>query len=343
MVGGVGGASIVGAVSPRFRVSILVALAAAAAAGVTVGATLLSSSGEEAAAPRRAGGGLRPGAPPLVLDLGVRTDAEAADLRRAAALFDRGRRLQAGRVFARHPSLEAKVGAALAAWPSGRGRLRVLALEHPRSALVQLHLGLALFWEGRLAAARAAWRRARQLEPDTAYAVRAADLLHPDMAPGLPPFVPSFRPPPQLERLAPPDQLAFLRAVARRGGVREKLLYGVALQRLDQPLSAAREFEAAAALAPRDPEARVAAAVGRFDKDAPERAFGRLGLLVRTFPGVPTVHFHLGLLLLWLGRVGDAKRELRLARAEGPRTPLGREAERFLARLEAVRTKRPKR
>ena len=86
-------------------------------------------------------------------------------------------------------------------------------------------------------------------------------------------------------------------------------------------------------------EAQVAAAVGRYDKDAPQRAFSRLGPLVRVFPHAPTVRFHLGLLLLWLNQVEQAKKELRLARAEGPGTPIGKEADVFLKRLSRLRTR----
>jgi Flp pilus assembly protein TadD len=113
----------------------------------------------------------------------------------------------------------------------------------------------------------------------------------------------------------------------------------VALQRLGRRVSAEREFAAAATLAPQNAEAQTAAAVGRFRKGDPSLAFSRLGPLVRQFPRAPTVRFHLGLLLLWLGQVGEAKRELRLARAEGPESVLGREANAFLRRLEAIRTR----
>ncbi|HZC28236.1 MAG TPA: hypothetical protein VE269_00745, partial [Gaiellaceae bacterium] len=85
-------------------------------------------------------------------------------------------------------------------------------------------------------------------------------------------------------------------------------------------------FAAAARLAPRDPEAQVAAAVGLYDKDHPERAFGRLGPLVRSFPHAQTVRFHLGLLLIYLRQFPQARRELALAVAEGPRTRLGERA-----------------
>ncbi|MDX6493174.1 MAG: Tetratricopeptide repeat, partial [Gaiellaceae bacterium] len=118
-----------------------------------------------------------------------------------------------------------------------------------------------------------------------------------------------------------------------------KLLYGVALQRVERPVSAERQFAAAAALAPGNPEAQVAAAVGRFDKDDPSAAFSRLGPLSKRFPRAPTVRFHLGLLLLWLNDLPDARKQLRLARAQGPGTPLGQEANRFLVRLSSIGTK----
>lgn len=311
----------------------VVASLAATAALVTVGATVLGSSGK----PQRdaSPAGPREGAPRLLLDLGVRDDAQARTLRRAATLLERGRRAEARRIFARVDSVEGAVGEAIAAWPAGTvERLERLARIHPRSALVRLHLGLARFWTRRDAAAVAAWRAAEQVEPDSASAVRAGDLLHTDMAPGLPVFVPSFAPAPGLSRLSPPDQLAALRRNAR--GVRGKLLYGVALQRLGKPVSARRELAAAAALAPGSAEAQVAAAVARFDKDDPSRAFSRLGPLARRFPRAATVRFHLGLLLLWTGRVDEAKRQLLRAKALGPATPIGREAGRFLASLEVV-------
>jgi hypothetical protein len=97
-----------------------------------------------------------------------------------------------------------------------------------------------------------------------------------------------------------------------------------------RPVSAEREFAAAARLAPNDPEARVAAAVGRYDKDAPARAFARLGPLVRTFRHAQTVRFHLGLLLIYVNDIPRARRELRLARAEGPATRLGKRAQLLL-------------
>jgi Flp pilus assembly protein TadD len=121
--------------------------------------------------------------------------------------------------------------------------------------------------------------------------------------------------------------------------VKGKLLYGAALQRLDRPVSAEREFAAAAALAPGDPEAQVAAAVGSFSKDDPSRAFARLGPLARTYPHSPSVRFHLGLLLLWLRQVPQARKELREAVADAPGSALGREANTLLDSLRSIGTK----
>jgi len=319
--------------SPRVRVSLAVATIAVAAAGLTMAATVLTRSdtpGEIAQRP----GTPRAGTPPLVLDLGVRIDPEARALRRAAALHTRKEYREAGKIFGRYDSVEARVGAAFSSWPQGFARLSEIARDRPENGAGQLALGLGLFWRGKASAARVAWRRAKNGSPDSLYAVRAGDFLHPEYpVPGLPVFVPGFRSPSALDTLAPPAQLAFLRRRARAGDAREKLLYGVALQRLGRPLSAEREFRAAAALAPQDPEALTAAAVGLFDKDRPSRAFSRLGPLARRYPQAATVRFHLGLLLLWLGRVDEAKRQLTLARSAEPGSVAAKQAGEFLRRL----------
>lgn len=318
--------------SPRARVSALTAAAAALAAGLVVGIVAATDDGERAAAPAAAPQ-QRPGAPPLSLDLGFRTDAEARDLRRAVGLYRAGRRAEARSVFARYSSLEARVGATYAAWPDGTvDRLTQLAGLHPGSAVVQLNLGTALLWAGR-PGAEDAWRAAAGAAPDSPYAIAAGNLLHPQFAPDLPQFVPSFGAPPGVTALPPSRQLAELERRARDGGVRARLLYGVALQRVSRPVSARQVFAAAARLAPDDPEAQVAAAVGRFDKARPAEAFSRLGPLSRRFPRSASVRFHLGLLLLWSGEVAEAKRQLRLARRAEPRSPLARQAERYLEEL----------
>jgi tetratricopeptide (TPR) repeat protein len=325
--------------APRTRVALLVAAAAAAATVVVVGGTLLQSEPEAASLTTPAG--TRPrGAPPLLLDLGFRTDAQARALRRAQTLYDGGRRAEAGRIFGRFDALQAEIGAAFAAWPDRAvARMDAIVGAHGRSALARLHQGLALFWAGRPGEAVRAWRAALRVEPDSVSAVRADDLLHPDSPRGLPTFVPSFAAPARIRALPPERQLAALARDARAGGVRARLLYGVALQRVGRPRSAERIYAAAAALDRASVEAQVAAAVGRYRKGQPARAFALLGPLARRHPRDPSVRFHLGLLLLWLGEIDNARSQLELARAAGPGHPLGKEADRFLRRLESIRTR----
>jgi predicted Zn-dependent protease len=271
------------------------------------------------------------GRPPLELDLGVRADPEATALRHGGALYADGKVADAARIFGRYDSVDARVGAALAAWPDGTiDTLGALAAAHPHSSFVQLHLGLALYWARRQSQAQAAWRAATRANPDSYSAIRADDLLHPQYNRGLPTFVPSFSAPSSLAKLSPREQLA---ALAAGRSVRMKLLYGIALQRLGHPVSARQAFDDAVRLAPNSPDTQVAAAVGRFDKSRPARAFSRLGPLSKRYPHASTVRFHLGLLLLWLGQVEEGKRQLRLAEAADPASPLAREAHLFLQRL----------
>ena len=254
--------------TPRLRVSLLVAAAALAAAGTAVGVTLATRTDvkRQRATP-----------PPFAADPTA------------------------------PPALAADVREALRAWPSGTvRRLRILAAQHPGSALVRLELGLALAFSGERADAQAAWRATKRVQPDSPSAVRADDLLHPDTPPGKPPFVASFTRP--------------------RTRVEQLLAEGIGFQAALRPVSAERAFAAAAQLAPGDPEAQVAAAVGLYDKDRPDRAFSRLGPLVRRFPHAQTVRFHLGLLLIYLRQFPQARRELALAVANGPRTRLGERA-----------------
>ncbi len=325
--------------SPRARIIVIAGAAACLAAGGTVALAVITSNG-------KGGSGNKPvplaGAPPLALDLGVRTDPEATALRRAERLYSSKRRAAAGRIFSRYQSPAAQIGAAFAGWPgSGLATVQRLAQDHPLDSLVLLHLGYASLWAGDTEQATAAWRRATSAQPDTMSAQRADDALHPGFPPGEPLFVPSFAPPARLAGLSPPRQFELLAKDAAKPDAHAKLLYGVALQRLGRRLSAQRQYDAAARLDPGDPETRVAAAVGRFDKSKPSAAFSRLGPLTKRYPHAATVRFHLGLMLLWLARarpgaLAEGKRQLRLARNAQPDSPLAREAKRLLAGLEGV-------
>ncbi len=319
----------------RRRVVLLVALVAAVAVAIVAAAVVSArdSASGPAAQPKP-----RPGRPPLSFALGFRSDPEARDLARGQALYGRGMLAAAGKRFAAWSSLEAKVGLAFSAWPTSTlDRLEQLSKLYPESGVVQLHLGLARLWvqEGDPVAA---WRSVSEGEPDSPYAILAGNLVFPKLPRGLPAFVPSFSAPADVTRLPSGRQLSALERRAKRGGFRDWLLYGVGLQRVGMPVSAKVAFERAAALAPHEAEARVAAAVGSFDKEHPETAFGRLGPLIRVFPGDPTVRFHLGLLLLWTGRIDEAERQFRLASATRPGSPIAREADRYLRTIRQARS-----
>ena len=307
--------------SARTRVRLVVALIAVVAAGVAVASGLLLDREESVA-----------GEPPP-LELGVASDQpQARALVAAERAYEGGRTAEARRRFetilgTNPSSIPAAVGAAVASWPADTvERLRDLAREHPTSALVRLHLGLALLAEGARQEAESEWLEAEEGEPDTPAALRAEDLLHPEMAPGRPFFFPS--------RDVVGADLAELERRAQSGEVPDLLAYGVALQRVGRPVSAQTAFDKALEGDPRSLEAQVAAAVGRFDKDAPEEAFSRLGPLARDHPEAGVVRFHLGLLLLWIRAVDEARRQLELA-AEGEGF-YAREAERLLERLEEI-------
>ena len=188
-------------------------------------------------------------------------------------------------MFARYDSLEAQIGAAFSSWPKGTlDDLKHLVASHPRSSLVLLHFGWALYWSGRNADAIAAWQRAAASEPDSPAAVDAQTALHPTMAPGLPYIVASVAPPAAVAKLPAAAELQALALAAAKPDANAKLLYGIALWNLRRPVSAERQFQAAAALAPHDPTVLTAAAVGRFTKSNPVRAFSRLGPLTGVFP-----------------------------------------------------------
>lgn len=323
--------------SAQRRVALLVGVVAVAAVAV-VGAAVLSADGDSAGTQATTTEpGLREGRPPLSFALGFREDDEAQDLTQGAALYQRGEIEAAAALFAKHDSLEAKVGAAFAAWPQGTlDRLEQLAKLYPELAVGQLHLGLARLWANE-GDPLEAWRAVGEAEPDTPYAIVAGNLVHPGLPRGLPAFIPSFTAPTAVSKLPPARQLEALRRAAERGGVRGQLLYGVGLQRVGRSISAARAFDEAARRFPNEVEAQVAGAVGAFDKAAPERAFGRLGPLSKTYPNEPSVRFHLGVLLLWTGRIEGAERQFRLASKAQPGSALAREADRYLETIRKAR------
>ena len=200
------------------RVVVIVALAALIAAAAVVGATLLQTRGEHTTVP---GAVVKPraGQPPLALNFGIETSAEARALTRAQALYNGGHVAQAAAIFARHRSLESQIGSAFAAWKqNGLATVRSLAAAHPASSVALLHLGIADYWAGQNADAVAEWEKAASIGADSPYGVKAEDLLHPTLKiPGLPYLVLDFRPPQAIGKLPPAEQLAALARAAAKG------------------------------------------------------------------------------------------------------------------------------
>jgi tetratricopeptide (TPR) repeat protein len=320
------------------RARVLVGVVAAASAALVVGVTVLQAE-DESSVPETTAKERPP--PPLELGLTVRDDPQADALRAAERLLEEGDREAARARFeellAEDPdSVEAAVGAAIAAWPDGTlTRLEELAAEEPGSGVVLFHLGLAQLAGGDREAAVESWAEVERVDPDSPAALRAEDALHPEFAPGRPPFVAPIEAPAELAGLSPEEQLAELERQAQAGGVEEKLTYGIALQRVGRPVSAQEAFADAAAADPASLPAKVAAALAQFDKDDPSQAFSRLGPLAGS-DDAGVVRYHLGLALSWIGQVEEAKRQLRLAQEAAPDGFYGREADRLLDRLEEV-------
>lgn len=320
--------------SPRARVITFVAAAAVLVVAAVVAGALLQSDGKRAKA--------SPPAPPLQLGV-FPGQSHARELISAERDYERGERMTALREFQAllredPESVEAAVGAALAAWPEGSvDRLRALVELHPGSGVARLHLGLALAATGARVGAEREWREAEARDPDTPAALEAESLLHPNMAPGRPFFVAAAQPPATqyFQKLGTVEQEAALRRRAERGGAADWLILGTFLQRIERPLSARRAYDRALKLAPESLETRTAAAVVRFDKDDPANAFSRLGPLARDHSRSSLVRFHLGLLLLWIQSVDEARSQLALA-TQGKGQFHARQAEELLSRLSQI-------
>lgn len=310
--------------SPRTRVFAAVGAAAAVVAGATVGIAWLQARGPATNAVHPLAG-----IPPLRFDFGLRDDAEARALARGAQLLQKGRRAPAAAIFDRYRSLQAQIGQTFAKWPD-LAAVESLAARHEDSAVMRLHLGLALLWSGRDGDALTTLREVGTRYPDSPSAVDAEDFLYGRDIPGLPYIiVPATIPAaPTLAR-----QVALAARAAARPAAQAKLAYGLMLWRLDRRVSARREFAAAARLAPTDPAVLTALGVSKFTKANPTAAFASLGPLTGRFPNAPVVRFHLGLLLLWTRQVGKGTKQLQLVAASQPDSLYGKEAGKLLSAL----------
>jgi predicted Zn-dependent protease len=218
-----------------------------------------------------------------------------------------------------HSDHVAAVRAAFTRKPAAAARaLETLAQANPDDPIVQFNDGTALLCAGFFAEAAQAYEQAKKAGRNTYYEVKADNLLHPQFFDkGYPIVV-----------VTDHDPL---------------LIQGQLEQRQFHQHSAERLYAEAARRHPDDPEAQVAAAVGRFDMSNLNASFSRLGPLVRRFPRSQTVRFHLGLLLAWTGERALAVAEFRAARALGPGTALGKQSKAFLGGLVTGGTNRPKR
>jgi tetratricopeptide (TPR) repeat protein len=206
---------------------------------------------------------------------------------------------------------------AFANWPHGSiTAMLKLQLTYPKDPVVQFYVGLAYAWAGYDGAAVGPLEAAKKLGRNTPIEVSADSLLHPDDFPGDPTF--------QLTSQA--DSLLRRGADLEHAGHRE---------------SAERLYAEDAKRHPDDPEALAAAAFGLFDKDNPSLAFGKLGPLAKRFPRSQSVHFNLGLLLVWIGEGKQALAQFKLTEALGAHTALGQNATRFVAAIEKAGTTAP--
>jgi tetratricopeptide (TPR) repeat protein len=200
---------------------------------------------------------------------------------------------------------------AFASWPKGSVEQMVtLARLHPNDPVVQFYTGLALYWAGYGRDASDALQRAKRVGRDTIWEQNADDFLYPQYLQGVPIFAPQGRNP--------------------------LLLRGSQLQQQGHQHSAERLYLRAARVAPKDADAQVAAAVGMFAKDNLSASFSRLGPLTKRFPHSQVVRYYLGLLLGWVGERDEAVAQFKKVVQLGARTPLGRQAETFLAKVGAT-------
>ena len=312
------------------RVVAIVALAALIAAAAVIGVTLLQTRGETTTVP---GSVIKPrsGHPPVFFDFDLRSDPEARQLTRGAELLNAKHVAAARAIFERSDSLQGKIGLAFANWPdNGLATLQQLAAQNPDSPVAAYHLGWALYWSGRVADAAAEWKRLDMRFPDSPESVEAENELYSSYQPGLPDLNLPVTIPAAPTRAA---QSRLLAAAASKPDVQAKLAYGAFLWQLWHRVSAERQFAAAARLAPHNPYARTAAAVGLFTKQDPTRAFSRLGPLTGVFPRAPVVRFELGLLLVATAQPAKGLHQLRLAAAEAPHSSYAQTVRTLLSRI----------
>ncbi len=338
---------------PRSRLVALVAVAALVAAAVVGLAALRTDDGAPAAAEATGPSATidpLPGRPRIALPpvAGMPADERerlawaerraAADPSPDALLLLAAAQVAADDAAAAEATLagvddpRAPVASALAAYDpadpaAAIDALRELADAAPDDAFARFSHGVALLWSGRRADAEQALRAVREADPEGFYGVAADDLLHPQLPPGYPPFIPAAD-----AGTEDPDLLAE-RAAANPDDAQAQVAHAAALMAEGRRRDAIAAFDAALTVDPDLVEARVGRIVAGFSKDEPAVAFGQLGPLVRDYPADPSPRLHLALMLLWLRDPDTARAQLRQVAEQHPGTRLGDAAERFLEAL----------
>jgi tetratricopeptide (TPR) repeat protein len=327
---------------------LAVVAAALLGAAIVVVVAVAGRSPEPKAAPARTAA--VQGRPPLVLDLGARYTVDGTAKQRLAALERKGdfrkdgllalavasARLDAGDVDGAREALDAaasklgsgdervQVGRALLSYDaSDPGRAVQLLQNLPASArdpFPRFEQGLVLLFAGRQKEAAAKLRAARNAAPDSTYALRADNALHPQMRIGYPLWVPT--------RSLPQGSTDALAAAARRtpDSVTAQLALAAAWQQQGRRTLALAAARKALRADPRSVDAQVASVVLAFSKDRPQVAFGGLGNLIKAEPDEASPVFHLGLLLVWLEQQKQALEEFRKAAKLDPDGVIGRVA-----------------
>ncbi len=315
---------------------VLVSAAAVLAVGVVSAAALLQREDAGGATPTVA---FVPEAPALELAVIDRDDKLARGLRAAERQYEEddalGARVAFQKILETNPdSIEAQIGDAVTAWPDQtEEQLLAIVDAYPDSAVARLNYGLALLARGDPNAARKQWAEAEMREPDTPAALSAEDLLNPHSPPGRPVFLVEDVPV-AISKLPLKKRTETVRRNAEESGtVDDWILYGSALETMGHRDSARAAYATAVETDPESLEAQVATAVASFDKDDPSPAFSKLGPLAAANPNSALIRFHLGLMLLWLPDLDEARDQLERAQAADQEGFYGKQAARVLARL----------
>ena len=224
--------------------------------------------------------------------------------------------------------------------PSGRSTSSASSrAEYPESALVHLHLGLALYAGGDDTAALPSGERrsksSRTRRRLCAPRICSTPIWRLDGRSSIPSFAPTL----DLENDSPAAQLAGA-APPGHEGRRARTISSTASRSSASdarcpPGSPSRALSSSTERASTHASRMLSAVSTRTSR---REAFSRLGPLAQAHPRSPLVRFHLGLLLLWIRDVENARKQLQRA-ADADRDGFyGREARALLSRLEAIGT-----